>query len=342
MEAYELLEQKFGEWAGVENTVGCASGTAALQLAVTALGLPKGSLILIPDFCMIAVPRAVTMAGMRVVTVDIDAITLNIDHENLPEYPNCYNAATKGVDAIIVVHTYGRAVNTLVHDWANLHGIPVIEDLAEAHGVKPDPRSFAYCWSFYKNKIIHGEEGGMVAFREAEPAKRARSLRSLGFTEAHDFWHIPRGFNARLSNAHANLILGSVDRADYNLARRAEVADMYDELVPKHWRRTKRDVNWVYDLQIPPSIFYRGLAKEIVRDFNEIGIGARQAFKSTVGQEEYRNGSMRPQSDYAADSVFYLPITPSLSPEEVRRTVNYLRPLFDQSDSTHRTHEDRF
>lgn len=331
MQAYERLENLFEEWAQVDNAVACSSGTSAIQLAIEALQLPKGSTVLIPEFCMIAIPRAVKMAGLQVKTIDIELKRLNIDPELLPDQINNYQEPAsdmeynlpqspyQNVSAIIVVSTYGRAANSLVFDWANLHNIPVIEDLAEAHGVHPDYRSAAYCWSFYKNKIICGEEGGLVAFKEKEVADRARSLRCMGFNSEHDFLHRPGGFNARMSNAHAEIILQSLAQADNNLKKREDMVDLYASLISQEFWMTERDVNWVYDIQFPHGHRLRNRAEDMAVAMRVCG--ARMSFKPVTRQLEFlakspRLGMKEPlwtwtEAHTASQNVFYLPLIPN-------------------------------
>lgn len=316
METYERFEQEWEKWAGVENVVACSSGTAALHLALEAMQLPLGSEVIVPDFTMVACPRAVTLAGLVPVFVDCTADLL-MDYmlvERLLEQDE-----GKTIRAIMPVHVYGRKYP--VDCGRQCEDVRVIEDLAEAHGVKPHPDTDAACWSFYKNKIIAGEEGGAVAFKDPEHAARARQLRSMGFTAAHDFMHVPRGHNYRMSNAHATLILDSLERvgADHRnglgtLSSRRHVEARWGEACPVEWRMPPRDAPWVYDLRIP------GMTSEqqgrVVGALQEVGVAARHAFKPCSRQEEYRQCRMAARdlitgtaASLAAREVIYLPLT---------------------------------
>jgi perosamine synthetase len=211
VEPYQELEQQWARWNSLDpaGMVVCSSGTAALHLALEAMQLSAGSKVIVPDFTMIACARAVTLAGLEPVLVDCTEHDLSIDCDLASSAVRKYHQ----VRAIMPVHIYGRRCPmNKITGIARCEGLYVVEDLAEAHGILPHPDTDAACWSFYKNKIIHGEEGGAVWFRSEERARHARSLRSLGFTEAHDFTHIPRGHNYRMSNAHASLVLDCLDR----------------------------------------------------------------------------------------------------------------------------------
>ena len=173
MEEYEKLEQDFTRFHGSDtpqNWVSCSSGTAALQLAVS-VAKSRNYLsmmdVLIPDYCMIAIPRACQMVrGVNAIPLDCDS-TLNLSFEDLiNQVPRLvlYNLA------MILVHTYGNVPDPRLYDWCEQKETYLIEDLSEAHGRLPNPAASAACWSFYKNKIIHGEEGGMAYFRSEEGA----------------------------------------------------------------------------------------------------------------------------------------------------------------------------
>ena len=312
-EEYKEFEAAFGRWVGIENVVGCSSGTAALHLALECLGIPQGSKVIVPDFTMVACPRAVTLAGMEPVFVDCGNDLL-IDIDALDEACAKEGATGKGVRAIMPVHVYGRQCDMgAIIDLATKYDLCVVEDLAEAHGVSPHPGSDAACWSFYRNKIIAGEEGGAVAFRNAGAADLARELRSLGFTNQHDFRHTPRGHNYRLSNVHARLIRNSLDTVGTTLHFRRQIEAQYDALCPVEWKMPPRLAPWVYDIRIP------SLTEEkqslLVRALKDCCIEARHAFKPMSCQEEYEYCPTYPaigassKALIASREVLYLPLT---------------------------------
>jgi len=316
VEPYEELEVKFGRWAGSSSIVACSSGTAALHLALESIGLPTHGEVILPDFTMIACARAVILAGLVPVFVDCGADLL-MQANLIPE------AITERTCAIMPVHIYGRVCNLAeIYETANHYGIKIVEDRAEAHGVDfgdyiPD----AACWSFYRNKIVAGEEGGAIAFKNPRHASVAKSLRSLGFTTSHDFYHVPRGHNYRLANCLAQLILTSLANVDANLAKRRQLEEAYDHLCPDEWRMPRREAPWVYDLRIPDlSSVRQGSA---VRALQAVGIPARHAFKPMSAQPEFKSCTVdTTQNSYTASrEVIYLPLTPVDSPEAFAATA---------------------
>jgi len=337
MEPFQELEVEIAGWTGLykpEQVVACSSGTAALHLALEALQLPRGSEVIVPDFTMIACARAVSLAGLTPVFVDCRDDLLMDDGLSLGI------ATIEPYSAFMAVHVYGRRVDM---DWIHsTAGVchPVIEDLAEAHGVAPHPDTDAACWSFYRNKIIAGEEGGAVAFRDPNHARLARQLRSLGFTDAHDFQHVPRGHNYRMSNAHAALILEkfrywpdqNTHQYELDVEERREIEVVYDRLCPDEWRMPPRQAPWVYDVRLPDrgdTSCNPDWIRGIVRQLNSKGIAARCAFWPLHLQEEYQECRMAkegltPNSLLAACLVLYLPLTPGISTEHAAHSMRRL------------------
>lgn len=333
MEPYQELEHQWAKFNGLnpEGVVACSSGTAALHLALEAMRFPLGSRVIVPDFAMIACVRAVTLAGLEPVFVDCRAHDLNID----PELVDRACIELDKIVAVMAVHNHGRRceMESLI-ELSGWHGFRVVEDLAEAHGVRPCPGSWAACWSFYKNKIVAGEEGGAVWFGPKALATTARSLRSLGFTEDHDFNHIPRGHNYRMSNAHASIIMdrgknrwGSIGDARDNLLKRTVIESDYDRECNPAWKMPKREAPWVYDLRIA------GMEKEgqdkLVKALRSQGIEARHGFKPLSLQPEYLTGCIKQrfhEAKIASREVIYLPIQPGRTTQgDCRKAFQIIR-----------------
>ena len=316
MQAFEQLEQEFGQFIGNPNTVAVASGTAALHIAcevardhitddTSGVIRPK---IAIPEYTMIACARAATMADMHITFVDCnDNLQMNMD------------LVPCDVEVVMAVHIYGN-----LSDIHTLHrkvgsATRVIEDMAEVHGALPHPDSFAACWSFYKNKTIHGEEGGMIVFKDAEDVKLAKQLRTLGFDDNHDYFHVPRGINARMSNAHAELILPSLACYKRNRDHKRFLAGGYDDQLPQSWQTPMCIYPWVYPLRIVG--LDRPGQHQLVKQLNEAGIAARHGFKSMLLQAEYSHLRERTYKCTNAMSIqseiIYLPLSETMSQKDV-------------------------
>lgn len=330
IQPYETLEHEWAEWNGLDpaGMVACSSGTAALHLALEALRLPSGSGIVVPDFTMIACARAVTLAGHTPYFVDCDQqllLGVNELRDTLQRVPR------HSVQALMPVHVYGRrCAMDDISRLADKHDLFVIEDLAEAHGICPHPGTDVACWSFYKNKIIGGEEGGAVWFRDSHAATLARKLRCQGFTDDHDFNHVPRGHNYRLANTLASLIILSIRRSRSELEERRSIEGWYDEFCPTQWKMPLRTTPWVYDMQIPKLATVgqyaedRLLQDHVVRELNRAGFAARHGFKPMTTQEEYSRYMMNRNTTAKSmsRSIIYLPMQPGVTNrEDCRRAI---------------------
>lgn len=332
VEPFENLEGEFAFWLGFppEQVAVCSSGSSALHLAIETLQLPQGSEVICPDLTMIACARAISLSDMTPVFVDCNE-TLLIDPHLVRE------AITARTRAIMVVHIYGRMADLdAIHAIAAEHGLAVIEDCAECPRpyARGEHHSHASTYSFYRNKPIFGEEGGAVAFRNPAHAALARQLRTLGFTEAHDYRHVPRGHNYRMSNAHATLILQSLRNVEHNQRARRQIEAWYNAACPDEWRMPKRDAVWVYDLMLPfrgDFVGGYGTVDVVVRALKAAGIEARHGFKPMHEQEEYKGCRLvssedefvkhYPMSCQMARRVIYLPVQPGITTEDSVRTA---------------------
>lgn len=321
---FELLEAEIADWMGYrpEQVVCCSSGTAAVHLALEALQLPPGSEVITGDFNMVAVPRAIVLAGLTPMFVDCDErLLMDVRMTREASY------ATPRLHTVVATHIYGRQVDMeYLHNYLRSENTFVVEDMAELHGVRPHGGTDAACWSFYRNKVVHGEEGGAVAFKNPDHATLARQLRCLGFTSAHDFDHVPRGHNYRMSNLHAEPIRSNLQEVEANLEQRREVEEWYDAACLPEWRMPPRDSVWVYDVRVP------GLTRQrqrcVVARLVEAGIMARMSFLPMSAQREFKGcrTTSTAEAYSASEDVFYLPCDPGTVTEaSCRRAFEVVR-----------------
>ncbi len=220
------FEDNFAAYVGTRFCVGVDSGTAALQLALSAMNVGPGDEVIVPANTFIASAIAVSEVGARPVFVDVDASYL-ID-------PALLDAAlTPRTKAIMPVHLYGQAVPMdPVLAFARKHGLRIIEDACQAHGARWKGRrvgSFgdAGCFSFYpgKNLGAYGDAGAVVT-NDVTICESVRLLRDLGQRKKYE--HLVRAGNCRLDSVQAAVLdvkLRHLDR--WNDARRRH-ADAYD------------------------------------------------------------------------------------------------------------------
>jgi dTDP-4-amino-4,6-dideoxygalactose transaminase len=220
-EEVEAFESQWATFCEVEHAVGVGSGTAALTLALEALGIGPGDEVIVPAHTFIASALAVIHAGATPVLCDVLADTGLIDAAAAEA------AVGERTAAIMAVHLYGQACDMeAIGALASRHGIAVVEDAAQAHGARWDGRrcgslATIACFSFYPTKNLGAlGDGGAVCTADGDLAARVRALRDLGQRRKGE--HELVGHNERLDGLQAALLgvkLAHLDGA--NAARRA-------------------------------------------------------------------------------------------------------------------------
>ncbi|KOG53937.1 aminotransferase [Streptomyces griseoflavus] len=238
------FERAFADYNGIAHGVSCSSGTAALTLALRALGIGPGDEVIVPEFTMIASAWAVTYTGATPVFVDCGD-DLNIDVTRIEEK---ITARTK---AVMPVHIYGRRCDMdAVMDIAYQYNLRVVEDSAEAHGIRPV--GDIACYSLFANKIITAGEGGICLTDDPKLAGQMAHLRAMAFTKDHSFLHKKVAYNYRMTAMQAAVALAQTERLDDILEVRRGIEKRYDEGladVPGITLMPPRDVLWMYDLR---------------------------------------------------------------------------------------------
>lgn len=314
---FEELENKFSKYIGTEGCVSVNSGTAALHLALEALQLPKDSEIIVPQFTMIATAWAVYYARLNPVFVDCsdDLLIDLIDLEKKITYK------TK---VIMVTHVYGRVVNMdAVSELAKKYNLRIIEDAAEAHGCKWGNKMVGSydigCFSFYRNKIVCGEEGGAIVSDDLEFLKIVKDMKSMSFGEEHNYMHKRIGFNYRMTNSQASLIIDSLGEIDKNIKIRRQNESLYDSLIAKKYHMPRRDVPWVYDIKVDNN--------KIVDDLRKQNIAARYGFKPVGSCAPFLLDVSQTKSYEMSKKIMYLPVGPDVNKADIHFIVEKLKDL---------------
>jgi perosamine synthetase len=215
------LEQLIAEACETSHALVVSSGTAALHVAVHALGLLPGDEIVVPAYTFPATANVVELSGLRPVLADVDPVTMNIDPEKLTIGPR-----TK---AILAVHLFGRPCR-----MEELPDLPVIEDAAGALGARRGGRAcgslgLMACLSFHPRKIVTTGEGGAVTTNDDAFAAEVAQLRNHGWRTLSPPDMPAPGFNYRLSDILCAVGLPQARRLDELYAARARVAAGYSE-----------------------------------------------------------------------------------------------------------------
>jgi dTDP-4-amino-4,6-dideoxygalactose transaminase len=231
-EFLERFEVEWAEYCGTAYAVGLASGTAALQLALSALGIGAGDEVIVPTNTFFATVEAVLAVGAKPVLIDVDPATL------LMSAAEVEGAITKRTTAVIVVHLYGQPANMdAIGKVARAAGLAIIEDAAQAHGAtwrgrKAGSMSDLGCFSFYPGKNLGAfGDAGAVTTNDPTLADRIRSFRNHGRSQ-HDLGrHDYIGGNHRLDELQAAILSVKLRRLDAWNATRQRIVNCYRSLL---------------------------------------------------------------------------------------------------------------
>ncbi|WP_322011088.1 DegT/DnrJ/EryC1/StrS family aminotransferase [Paraburkholderia sp. J12] len=222
------FEREFADYCGVEHCIGVANGLEALHLILRAMGIGEGDEVIVPSNTFIATWLAVSQAGARVVPVEPDSRTCNIDPQRIEA------AITPRTRAIMPVHLYGQPADmSPINEIARRHGLRVIEDAAQAHGAHYRGRRAgglgdAAGFSFYPGKNLGAlGDGGAITTNDGKLAATLRKLRNYG--SEVKYHHDVAGQNSRLDELQSAILRVKLKHLDTENTQRAALAAMYLE-----------------------------------------------------------------------------------------------------------------
>ena len=253
----ERFEEALREQLNARGVLAVSSGTAALHLALLAVGVQPGDEVIIPATTFVATANAVLYCKAKPVIVDVDRKTWTID---IAAVSRVMNRKTK---AIVPVHLYGvpADVGSLMllcddHYCRTGREVAIVEDAAEALGAQHMGRDVgaigeAAALSFYGSKTITTGEGGAVVFHSGRVGGRGWYLHGQAQSVTKRYWHDCLGYNYRMTEMQAALGRVQLERLEVFLDKRRQVFGWYDELLPETFERQKmRDSDrhgyWAY------------------------------------------------------------------------------------------------
>jgi perosamine synthetase len=331
------FEQRFAARLGVPHAAAVSSGTAALHLALRAVGVEGCTAedeVVTSPFSFIATANAVLFEGATPVFVDVDPETLNVTADAMA------SAITPRTKALLPVHIFGYPADVAAIERL---GLPVVEDAAQALGAvhadgtpvggRGNPTIFA----FYANKQLTTGEGGLVAMADPDVKQRIDSERNQG--RAPDMqWldHDRLGFNYRLSDLHCALGIAQLDRLDAMVTARTQVAAWYRDALGDLADRTGLELlcedrggdrrSWfVYVVRVPKDVD----RDETIRALADRGIQTRpylpaiHLFAFYREKFGFREGEF-PVAEDAAARGLSLPFFAEMTREQVERVVSEL------------------
>jgi perosamine synthetase len=347
----KLFEAEFASYTGSSHAVAVNSATAALHLALEAVGIQSGDEVIVPTMTFTATAEVVLYLGARPVLVDCRTDDLNIDVDRIEA------AITKNTKAIVPVHIAGRpcAMDQIL-TIAQRHGLRVIEDAAHAlpasHcGRKVGAIGDITCFSFYATKTITTGEGGMATTHNPEWASRMRMMSLHGIS--HDAWDrytekgswyyevLRPGYKYNMTDIAAALGIEQLKKCDAFYQARLRIAERYDEAfadLPEI--KTPADSSglqhaWhLYIIQLNPDRL-RTNRRDFIQALNNRKVGTSVHFiplhlhpfyKQTYGYQ----ASDFPQASTAFERIVSLPIYPMMTEQNVNDVIGAVRELVQE------------
>lgn len=324
------FERAYSDYIGTKYGVGCDNGTNAIWLALKALGIVAGDEVITVSNTAIPTVSAIVTAGATPVFVDINPETYLMDVTKLEA------AITPKTKAILPVHLFGQCVDMKpLLEIAKKYNLKVIEDCAQGQGAeyqgkKAGSMGDASTTSFYPTKILGGYgDGGMINTNDEEVDKELRRLRFYGAEKT--YYAIEHGYNSRLDEIHASILLTKLPKIEQYIARRREIAAMYNDLL------ADTDLILPKEASYGRHAYYLYVARhakrdEILEKLRENNIFVNISYPwpiHTMTGYQYlgwKEGSL-PETEAAAKEIFSLPMYPSLTNEEVKRVSEVLHSI---------------
>lgn len=325
----EAFETALAERVGVRHAVGVGSGTEALVLALRAVGVGPGDLVVTSPLSFFATVEAIVWAGARPVFVDVEPGGFNLDASGLEA------ALGPRTRAVVPVHLFGRCADMpRIRAIADRAGVPVIEDAAQAIGAARGGRragawGAAGCFSFYPAKALGAAgDAGAITTDDAELASRLRTLRFHG--QAAGKGHVAMGTTSRLDTIQAAVLLAKLPHLDRWIAQRAA-----------HVERYREELAGCDDVRLPESgvdespawsqlVLRSPRAAAIRRALDAAEIEWRHYYprpmyrEAAFGADALPAGAC-PEAERACEESISIPIYPQLPPASIERVCGVIR-----------------
>ncbi len=328
------FESNFVDCFNMPEALAVCNGTVALHLALQALGIEKGDEVIVPDFTFASSVNSIIYTGATPVLVDVTKDTWTIDPQAILQ------AITPRTKAIMPVHIYGHPCDMdVVLEIARKFNLFVVADAAEALGsmYKGKPvASFgdAAIFSFFGNKTITTGEGGMVLFKDAEVAEKARVLRDHGMSRERKYWHEYVGYNYRMTNMQAAIGVAQMERLEQFMRKKRTIASNYiQELSKFDCFEMPPEADWAMNSYWLFTALYRetnGISRDtLIKMLLKNGVETRPAF--------FPIHQMPPYKKYSDD--FDFPVTKKISnqgisfPSSVTITLDEIKKIGSILDS---------
>jgi perosamine synthetase len=321
----EKFETKFAEYTGAGYATTVNNGTAALHLALMALGIGDGDEVIVPDLTYVATPNAVRYTNAIPVFADVLTHNWQIDPADIER------KITPKTIAVLIVHLYGAACNMdEIVDICEKHKLLLIEDCAEGIGTFYKGKHVGTfgdiaAFSFFGNKTITTGEGGMVISNNKKLIDKASHIKNQGVT-SRVYWHDIVGYNYRMTNICAAIGLAQLEYIDDILANKTRIARCYRDafngtgVVFHEEEENTTHSYWMCSVLIKNA----GLRDRLFEHMREQGIDSRPLFypcHTMPMYKEYQEDDF-PVTNNLSYRGMNLPSYPELTNDDVKYIAN--------------------
>ena len=332
----KALEDELAAYCRTKYAIGCASGSDALLLALMAFDVQPGDEVITTPYSFFATVSCITRLGAVPVFVDIDPATFNLDIDQIEA------KVTPRTKAIQPVHLYGQCADmTALRKVSEKHGVPLVEDAAQAIGAEEDGKragamSEIGCFSFYPSKNLGGMgDGGFMTTDDDAVAEKLFALRVHGSKER--YYHKWVGLNSRLDGFQGAVLRVKLPHLDDWSDKRKANADRYrtlftdagltEQITLPFERENVRHIYNQFVVRVP------GKRDELRAFLTENEIGTDIYYPVSLHLQEcfeylgYKTGDM-PESEEASRETLALPIFPELREDQQQFVVEKIKEFF--------------
>lgn len=333
-EFLDRFETKFAARCDVANAISAANGTVALHLALKSLGVEPGDEVILPAFTYVATANTVLQCGATPVFVDVDPLDWCIDTSQLAA------AMSPRTVGVLSVDIYGHPADyDTLRAFADERGLWWVSDSAEAVfaeyrgrvvGADADVTTF----SFFGNKVLTSGEGGCVTTNDERLASKMRSLKNQGNHPTRRYFHDELGYNYRLTNLQAAILVAQLDRASSLIDARSRVISIYESAFLENPRIGLQPVRehvvrspWMMSLTLARGD--RDSRDRLIRELAAEGVESRPTFESlhTLPYMPAAERETFPVTERISASGLSLPTYPDLDSSSVKTVIELVERL---------------
>lgn len=330
------LERRLKEKWEIPHLSLVTNGTIALEIAIRALKLPKGSGIITTPFTWVATASSILWQNYKPIFVDIDPETLNIDPEKIDDYfVNEYHNSDIEVSAILAVHVFSNPCEVeIIDDLAKKYRLKVIYDGAHSVNVKYKGRDLSQ-WgditthSYHATKLYNSGEGGAIITSDEDLAKRIERLRFFGHDENKDIVH--EGTNGKMHEISACMGLANLEMMDKSMLHRKMLTIFYKERLANTGLKFQRLANqFAYNYSYCPIIFdSEETVLKVMSALEADNVIARRYFYPSVNEFKPYSGDSCPISEDISRRIICVPCHDGATVLDVDRICKIIRSVIN-------------